>query len=135
MKPVVEERLRSFIRAAIAYYQANQEKLLITITELPRDEPEITEHKAKWAAQLVNIIHENICQEIKKEHGCKISPAFIGPPLVGLMSSYFLFKPILEKVQPPGFDRDFMKQYPDVVAEIFLNGINGLVKNAAKAGK
>lgn len=128
----VETRLRNFIEAAIAYFDANREKLLITITELPRDEPEITEHKARWAARMVEIFQENVCRELEELHGCRLPVAFIGPPLVGLMSSYFLFRPVMERAQPPGFDQEFMKKYPGVVADIFINGLNGLIENVAK---
>lgn len=131
-KEAVEIRLRNFIETAIAYFDANQEKLLITIAELPRDEPEITEYKAKWAARMVEIVQENVCRELEVLHGCRLPVAFVGPPLVGLMSFYFLFRPVMEKAQPPGFDKEFMKRYPRVVADIFINGLNGLIQNVSK---
>jgi hypothetical protein len=46
-----------------------------------------------------------------------------------MMTSRFLFAPILEKVQPPGYGDSFFAEYPDLIATIFLNGINGFDKD------
>ena len=56
-----EEKIRRFIHHAIAYIGANRDTAIIVLTELPRDDPEITRYKAGWAGKMMAIIKDEIC--------------------------------------------------------------------------
>jgi AcrR family transcriptional regulator len=121
-----KEKLRCFIREAVEYFHEHRNALLIVLTELPHEDPEITQYKAKWATKMMIIVREEICAPLKETSGVVVSPVVIGPLLVSMMSSRFLFAPIIETVNPPGLKEEFLDKYSDLVTEIFLEGLDGL---------
>lgn len=123
-----DEKISSFIHRAIKYISENKDYMIVTLAELPHDDPEITQYKAQWAKQAMHIIKKEVCVPIKELQGIEISPAAIGPLLIGMMSSRFLFAPIMEQVNPPGYGEEYFKNYPDIITTIFLSGIKGLGK-------
>ena len=125
-KEAPEKKLRSFILHAIEYIAANREPMIIVLTELPHDDREITEYKAGWAAKMMVIIRDEICTPLKEQRGMVVSPAVIGPMLISMMSSRFLFAPVIEHLNPEGLQEEFLEKYPNLVADLFLNGLNGL---------
>ena len=75
------------------------------------------------------IVREEICTPLKETSGVVVSPVVIGPLLVSMMSSRFLFAPIIETVNPPGLKEEFLDKYTDLVTGIFLEGLSGLTHN------
>ena len=123
-----DEKISRFIHRAINYISDNRDYMIVTLTELPHDDPEITEYKAQWARRAMHIVRDEICTPVSESQGVDLSPAAIGPLLIGMMSSRFLFAPVMEQVNPPGYGEDFFRKYPDIIAGIFLEGIKGLGK-------
>ena len=121
-----EEKIRNFVHRAVQFISQNRDYMIVTLAELPHDDPDITEYKAEWARKAMVIIQQEICQPIAERSGRAVSPAAIGPLIISMMTSRFLFAPILEQVQPPGYGEILFEGYPDIIATIFLNGINGL---------
>lgn len=131
----LDHKIERFIHRAVGYLTEKRDALIITMSEMPHDDPDITEHKAKWARKAMAAIQQGVCVPVKAGHGVDISPAAIGPLLISMMSSRFLVAPILDEMQPPGYGPDFIEQYPDIIATMFLSGINGLVaKRASENG-
>ncbi len=122
----LDQKLRQFIYRAVEFIARNRDYMVVTLTELPHDDPEIIEYKANWAKKAMLIINKEICFPLSEERGTSISPGSIGPLIICMMSSRFLFAPIMEKVQPPGYTEKYDDLYPEIIADIFLNGINGL---------
>lgn len=125
-KGTFDEKISRFIHRAINYLSDNRDYMIVTLAELPHDDPEITEYKAQWARKAMHIVRDEICTPVKESQGVDLSPAAIGPLLIGMMSSRFLFAPVMEQVNPPGYGEDFFRKYPDIIAGIFLQGIKGL---------
>lgn len=125
-----EEKLRHFIGHAVVYFNENRDGLIIALTELPHDDPEITEYKAIWARKIMVMVKEEICTPLEKTSGVAISPAVIGPLLVSMMSSRFLFAPIIETVDPAGLNEEFLGKYSELVTNIFLEGIGRLTDDS-----
>lgn len=123
----LEEKIEKFIHRAVDYLTDNRESMIITMTELPHDDPDIIEHKAVWARKAMDAIHQGVIIPIKETSGVDISPAAIGPLFIGMMSSRFLFAPVMEQLQPPGYGQEFFKEYPDIISTIFIRGIKGLI--------
>lgn len=124
-----EIKVRRFVRRAVEYIAANRDYTIIALTELPHEEPEVTAHRAKWAGKAMQLFQKEVCLPLEIETGYLLSPAFVGPLLTGMMTSRFLFEPVMEHVKPPGYGEKFFQQYPDMIAGIFLNGIAGLKHN------
>lgn len=122
----VSEKLERFIHRAIEYIAEHRDYVIVTLTEMPHDDPDIIAHKANWARQAMQVIQAEICEPLKNEQGANLSAVAIGPLLIAMMSSRFLFAPLMEHVKPPGYGEDFFNQYPELITSIFLNGINGL---------
>ena len=122
----VNEKLERFIHRAIRYIENHRDYVIVTLTEMPHDDPEIIEHKAQWARKAMQVIQAQICTPLYEEKGVSLSPVAIGPMLISMMSSRFLFAPVMEQVKPPGYGEEFFAQYPGLVANIFLDGISGL---------
>ena len=122
----VSEKLERFIHRAIQYIDTHRDYVIVTLTEMPHDDPDIIEHKAQWARRAMQVIQAEVCQPLYEDQGVTLSPVAIGPMLISMMSSRFLFAPVLEQVNPPGYGEEFFARYPGLVASIFLNGISGL---------
>lgn len=129
-----EKKIRRFIHHATEYFNANRDSLIIVLAELPHEDSEITEYKAEWVRKMMTILRDEICDPLKETHGIVVSPVVIGPLLVSMMSSRFLFAPVIETVNPPGLKKEFLDRYPDLIADIFLKGLDGL-SNVTDGGK
>lgn len=123
----LDGKLERFIHRAVAYLDQYREHMIITMTELPHDDPDVTEHKASWAKRAMVAVDQGICAPIKEDRGVDIPPVVIGPLIIGMMSSRFLFAPVVEQLKPAGYGTDYFKAYPDIIATMFISGINGLI--------
>ena len=124
-----KKKIRSFIHHATDYFSANRDSLIIVLTELPHDDSEITEYKAEWVRKMITTFSDEICKPLKEIHGIDLPPVVLGPLLVSMMSSRFLFAPMIETVNPPDLKEQFLDRYPELVAEIFLHGLSGLAND------
>ncbi|MFW2368413.1 MAG: TetR/AcrR family transcriptional regulator [Desulforhopalus sp.] len=121
-----EVKFRAFVQRAVQYIADNRDYMIVTLAELPHDDPDITQYKAEWGRKAMVIIEKEICFPVEKKTGKKLSPAAVGPLIITMMSSRFLFAPIMERVKPPGYGEQFFTEYADIIATIFLDGVNGL---------
>ena len=119
----LQTKLGRFISSSVIYFETHRDYLLVTITELPHDDPEIIEHKAAWGRQMMEIIDREICRPLSTETGSRVSPTVIGPLLTSMMASRFLFAPIIERVHPSGAEAIKGEDYADIISKFFLKGI------------
>ena len=126
----LQTKLEGFIRSAVSYFESHRDYLLVTITELPRDDPEIIEHKAKWGRQMIEIVDRSIGSRLADETGRKISPVLLCAMLTSLMASRFLFSPVMKHVRPEDFMEINTDGYTEMVRRVFLHGIAGSLKNS-----
>ena len=120
-----EMKLRAFIHRAVEYIAGNRDYMIVTLAELHHDDPDITQYKADWGRKAMAIIEKEICLPVEQKTGKKLSPAAVGPLIITMMSSRFLFAPVMEQVKPPDYGEKFFAEYADIIATIFLSGING----------
>ena len=116
-------RLERFISGAVRYFDANRDALVIAISELPHDDPEILEYKAGWARQMVKIINQEICGPLAAESGQALPPTCLAPMLTTIMASRFLFAPVMEKVEEGSSTVVTIEDYTKMIVRIFLQGI------------
>jgi len=116
-------KLSRFINSTVRYFESNQNLLLVTITELPHDDPDIIEHKANWARQMAQILNKEVCEPLAVETGKKIPATCIGPMLTSLMASRFLFSPIMERVRGDAENPVTIESYIEMLVAVFLQGL------------
>ncbi len=126
----VRARLDRFIRRASAYFAAHPDGLLVTIAELPRDDPEIVEYKAAWGRQMMEIIEREVCVPLARETGCRLPPGLLGPLLTSMMASRFLMAPVMERLGT-GEGTAGELDYGELVSRIVLGGIAEAGRDAA----
>lgn len=117
-----EVKLRRLVAALARYYASARNEMLIALAELPHDDPDITEFKAQWFPKLHGLFQDNLGAAASR-----VPPGIIAPAMVGLVASRFLFLPLMEKALPPEALRQAEEVYPDMVAELFVNGFSGLL--------
>ncbi len=123
----LDEKLKRLIGNGTQFIEYNRDLVLVVLTELPHDDPEIIEYKARWARQAMQIIQKEICVPLSNRCGRTIAPFAIGPLIISMISSRFLFAPVLEQARPPGYGEQYFKEYPEIITTIFLHGINGFI--------
>ena len=126
-RDAVSVKLDRFIHSAVNYFAANRDYLLVTVAELPHDDPEITEHKADWGRQMVETVGKHLQPEKNGAEKQKIPPVIFCSMLTSMMASKFLFMPVLEQVQPAQMGEISMEDYADIVSTIFLQGAGGII--------
>ena len=122
----LQRKIGRFIGSAIAFFETHRDYLIVSITELPHDDPEIIEYKAAWGKQMIEIIDREICRPLSSETGSPVSPVVIGPMLTSMMASSFLFAPLMERVRPGDSGRVEGKDYQEIISRVFLWGIKGV---------
>lgn len=123
-------KLDRFIHRAIDYFSTNREYLLVTIAELPHDDPEITEHKAEWGRQMVETVGQHFQSGPDAAGGAgpqEIPPVIFCSMLTSIMASKFLFMPVMTQVQPLQMEEISVEEYADIVSRIFLQGAGGFI--------
>lgn len=122
-----DARLRRTTEAAARYMARERDKMLIGLSELPHDDAEITGFKAEMVMRLIGLIRTHLIERLTPEERARIPIALVMPALAALVASHFLFRPVLEKARPPGFDPAVIERYPELIARLFMDGFNGLL--------
>lgn len=123
----VEDKIRRFMRQIIPFVRTHRDYFIVVLTELPHDDPDIIEHKASWIRKIVELVQDEICTPLSADADREITPYHIGPVMIGMIAMRFLVEPIFERIKPADLEFDSYQDYPDLIADIFLNGVKGLV--------
>ena len=128
-------KLRRFIHSSITFFTTHRDYLLVTISELPHDDPEITEYKANWGRQMVDImgvLSDPDGTDLPTKNKQVIPPVIFCSTLMSMMASRFLFKPVMEQVQPGQLAEISDENYADIISTIFLHGIEEKIQLGAR---
>ena len=128
-------KLRRFIHSSITFFTTHRDYLLVTISELPHDDPEITEYKANWGRQMVDImgvLSDPGGTDLPTKNKQDIPPVIFCSTLMSMMASRFLFKPVMEQVQPGQLAEISDENYADIISTIFLHGIEEKIQLGAR---
>ena len=123
----LEVRARRTMRAAAKYFQAHKDIVIIALTELPHDDPEMIDLKVNKATRIAALFQEHLVGPLMKATGRNVPMPIVAAAIPGVLMTYFLMRPVMEKVWPAGYDDEVLRQYPDLVTEIYLNGVFGLL--------
>ena len=119
----LHSKLEQFITRAVRYFEVERDSLIIAISELPHDDPDIVEHKADWARQMVEIINVGLCEPLAAESGQYILPTMFSPMLTFLMASRFFIAPVIGKVDEGDSKTDTNELYTKTIIKILLQGV------------
>jgi len=121
------EKLDRFIRAAVHYFAERRDLLVVVITELPHDDPEVIEHKASWGRQMMGIFKREICQPLSRGRERPLSPLLVGPLLTSALASRFLFAPVSENLGSR--TESSVEVYADEMSRLLRCGLLGEAAN------
>ena len=124
----LQVKIRRYIESVLVYFELHRDALLVTITELPHDDPEILEYKAAWGRQMMEVIDREICRPVQDETGNTFSPLVIGPLLTSMLASRFLFAPVMERVQADAVEGIQAREYAEIISCFFLKGLSSQEK-------
>ena len=119
----LQTKIERFITSAVSYFEAERDSLIITISELPHDDPEIVEYKAFWGKQMVEIINREICLPLAAESGQHIHPTIFSPMLTFLMASRFFITPVIKKMDENSTEIVTIEVYTKTIVRILLQGL------------
>lgn len=118
-------KIERFIHKAVRYFASCTDYLLVTISELPHDDPEILEHKAKWGRQMIEIVENNLSNNRDSRIHSPVQPVFLCSILISMMASRFLFTPLMQQVKPGIITETSVSDYAEIICSFFLHGITG----------
>jgi AcrR family transcriptional regulator len=121
--PEPAARLEAFIRGAVNYFSEHRDHLVVVITELPHDDPEVIEHKAAWGKQMMALLGKQVCKPLSAGSQRPLSPLLIGPLLTSMMASRFLFAPISEHMDTDREETTAVDEYAAQLSRLILRGI------------
>ena len=116
-------KIERFITSAVSYFEAERDSLVIALSELPHDDPEIVEYKAFWGKQMVEIINREICLPLAAESGQHIHPTIFSPMLTFLMASRFFITPVIKKMDENSAEIVTIEVYTKTIVRMVLQGI------------
>lgn len=129
----LHDKLTRFITHAVRYFDSQQNSLLVAITELPHDDPDIIDHKGGWARQMAIILEKEVCPALNKTREQNIPATCIGPMLTSLMASRFLFAPVMTHLRETSNNPMDIQTYTDLILSFFLHGIEaGTIQSPQK---
>jgi len=119
-----EEKLSRTIGAELAFFRENPDLVLVALTEFPVDEPEIVEYKADYVRRVMALMVENALPLLEETTGMRLRPEILGPALIGMISSHFVFRPVVEKLIG-GFDDEFYNDLKKTITRLLMYGLFG----------
>lgn len=131
----LEIKARRTIHEAAKYFMAHRDIVLIALTELPHDDPEMIDLKVGKVTKVAALFQEHLVEPLIKATGKDVPMPIVASAIPGVLVAYFLMRPVMEKVWPAGYDDEIMKRYPELVTEIYLHGVFGLVGYKGEDGK
>ena len=122
----VEDRIRRFIKRAVAYFIENRNLLIIILTQMPFDTPEITAFKAERVTRLIEVFSREAGLDLSERLGRQAPLPIVGPAFLGLVSAHFIVRPVIERMGLVSLDESFYEDYSEIIAQLALHGLMGL---------
>lgn len=120
----LEEKLRSFVHAAVGVARAAPDDMRIAFTELPEEVPDIATFKAQRIKRVIEVMATHIVPHLRREDVPALH--FLGPAMSSAVFSHFLVRPVLARVFADLPDDDeFYAEYADRIASFLLYGLAG----------
>lgn len=121
------ESLKEYICQMVNLIKEKEALCKVAIIEMPIELPEITAIKVELFKNNMKLMSNNLSAGFKiedpKQH------IIIGPALLSLIFSGFMFGNLIKKFSNDKLDDDFCKRYCETISALFLDGMSGFVKS------
>ncbi len=125
-----EDGIKLFVKHVIDLGQRKESICKVAMMEIPYEIPEIREHKKKLMNENMKVMEEPMKKYLNvenlKEH------LIIGPLLMGMIFSNFLFVAPSKEYLGLNLDEKFYKRYAEIISNFALYGITGYKNNINK---
>ncbi|MBM2814510.1 MAG: hypothetical protein HW421_1272 [Ignavibacteria bacterium] len=122
-----EENTRVFIHSVVDLIRSKPDLCKVAIIEMPYDVPEVREFKVEMLRQHISFIKENFHSiPMKLAPQDKYRHTIVGPVLISMIYSHFLFGNFALEANGISTGEDFYSNYSEVIATIFISGVKGL---------
>jgi AcrR family transcriptional regulator len=135
-----EEIMRKFFFETIQLIRKDTAVCKVAIIELPFSVPEVQQYKVKMLKQYLDLIKNQFHPpntDKKTIHPAhrnenELHRLIVGPAMLGLIFSNFLFSDLIRSLKNVKFDDEFFEEYTDIISTIFLRGVTGLINKYPK---
>ena len=127
-------KLERFITSAVSYFEEERDSLIIALSELPHDDPEMVKYKAFWGKQMVEILNREICLPLAAKKGHPIHPTILSPMLTFLMASRFFITPVIKKMDEDSAEIVSIEVYTKTIIRVLLQGLTGPENETVRNG-
>ncbi len=123
----IEVKARRTLIAAANFFKNHHEIVIIALTELPHDDPDMIDMKVEKISGIAGLFQEHLVNPLIEATGKEVPMPIVASAIPGILVAYFLMRPVMEKVWPTGYDDQILARYPELVSEIYLHGVLGLM--------
>ncbi|MBN2542592.1 TetR/AcrR family transcriptional regulator [bacterium] len=121
-----DQKIKEGIAQIIKYFSENEDKARIVFKELPYKVPEIKKFKSERLHQIKGLVEPALLKILDTKTEQKMHYEIIGPLLICMIYSHFLFKPVIIDDFKKDPDEKFYRMYAEYVSGIFLFGVSGM---------
>lgn len=120
----IEERFQTIFRELTIFLRENQELFKVIVYTNSVAKIEFNQIKAEKMKRIIGMLYgQNAVSDYLINKDSEFPLNIIGPGIVGLTFSHFIFKDLVSTVTSTEFDDEFYEKYPKILSKIFLHGI------------
>lgn len=119
-----EEAIKFLVQETVDLMKSKTFLCKVAITEMPFNLPEFVDFKAEVMRMHIDYVRQTL--EVANFFILEPrSQSIVGPALISLLFSHFLFGPLIKKVWDVEIDEQFFESYKEIISTILLYGLNG----------
>ena len=120
-----EECVRTMISRIVHFVRMNTDLTMVMYNELPLENPEITEQKARMISSLITRV-SGLVSRFDLDPDNRFQMGIIGPSLISMIFANFRMRPVLSQAFRIQFDDAYHERLVDTISTLFLHGVTGL---------
>lgn len=122
-----EVNVRRFIRRYISIIRNNRDLMMVWNSELNNEIPEVNELKNEQLSRIKSMVNQLLHQiGMDFDRDMKLLN-IIGPAIIQMIYSHFVLGVLFNDDDHETYDDQFYDRYAEMISEIVLNGMSGLV--------
>ena len=120
-----EECVRTMITRIVRFVRSNTDLTMVMYNELPLDNPEIADLKARMISSLIMRV-SGLVSRFDLDPENRFQMGIIGPSLISMIFANFRIRPVLTKAFRIRVDDAYYDRFVDTISTLFLYGVTGL---------
>ncbi len=119
--------VRHFVRGYVRLIRNQHNLMMVWYSELNNEIAEVNDLKNGQLQQLKSTVN-HLLHKIGMDFDRDVKRLnLIGPAIIQMIYSHFVLGRLLDDDEPEAYDDQFYEQYSDMIADMILNGLNGLI--------